>query len=199
MTTLFLLVRHAAHDLVGRVLTGRMPGVNLGEEGRAQAQALAGRLAQEKIAALYTSPMERARETAEPIAGRLGLAAGIAPGLDEIDMGEWTGRRFDELDSDPRWATWNAARGTARTPGGESMVEVQSRALAELHRLRAKHVDETVAIVSHADVIKAVVAACLGLSLDAILRFEVSPATVSRVLLGDWGARVWSVNEAVAP
>jgi broad specificity phosphatase PhoE len=197
-TTVFL-VRHAAHDRVDRVLCGRMPGVGLGEAGQRQAEALARRFACEGVDAVWTSPLQRARETAEPVAARLGLAARPSDALCEIDFGAWTGQAFDALRDDPRWRRWNEARGSERPPGGESMTEAQTRAAAEVERARAEHPDGRVVLVSHSDVIKAVLAGVLGLSLDAYSRFEVSPASVSALAVWDGGGKVLSMNEAAAP
>jgi probable phosphoglycerate mutase len=197
VTTLFL-VRHAAHDLVGKALCGRMPGVKLGEEGRAQAERLAARLSRETVAAVQASPLERARETAEPIARHFGVGVEVAEAVNEIDVGAWTGKPFDELRDDPRWTLWNSARSVARAPGGETMLEVQARTLAHMEALRARFAHQGVVIVSHADVIKAALAYCLGLSLDGLQRFDIAPASLSTVAIGDWGAKVLSVNEVAA-
>nr|WP_245215465.1 histidine phosphatase family protein [Pararoseomonas baculiformis] len=191
-------MRHAAHDRVGSTLCGRMAGVSLGPAGRAQAEALARRLARESLSALYTSPLERARETAAPIAARMGLAPQISPAIQEIDYGDWTGRDFAALDGDAEWAHWNAARGTARVPGGECMAEAQSRAVAEIERLGAAHPGERIAVVSHADVIKAVLARYLGLDLDNLLRFDIAPASVSALALWEGDGKVLCMNETVA-
>lgn len=199
MATTVFLVRHAAHDRVDRVLCGRMPGVGLGEAGQRQAEALARRFACEGVDAVWTSPLQRARETAEPVAARLGLAARPSDALCEIDFGAWTGQAFDALRDDPRWRRWNEARGSERPPGGESMTEAQTRAAAEVERARAEHPDGRVVLVSHSDVIKAVLAGVLGLSLDAYSRFEVSPASVSALAVWDGGGKVLSMNEAAAP
>jgi probable phosphoglycerate mutase len=194
------LVRHAAHDRVDRVLCGRLPGVGLGEAGRRQAEALARRFAAGGgVDAVWTSPLGRARETAESIAGRLGLPVRVSDALCEIDFGAWTGQAFDALRDDPRWRRWNEARGSERPPGGESMTEAQTRAAAEVERARAEHPDGRVVLVSHSDVIKAVLAGVLGLPLDAYSRFEVSPASVSALAVWDGGGKVLSMNEAAAP
>jgi len=176
-----------------------MPGVRLGPEGRAQAEAVAARLRGEGIAAIQSSPLERARETAEPLAECLGVGVEVVDALDEIDAGAWTGAAFDELRDDPRWTLWNSARSVTRAPEGESMLEVQGRVLAHVERLRSRLPDGAVALVSHADVIKAAIAFWLGISLDALQRFEIAPASLSRVVVGDWGAKVLSLNETVAP
>jgi probable phosphoglycerate mutase len=193
------LVRHAAHDRVDRVLCGRMPGVGLGDAGRGQADALARRFAAAgggRVDAVWTSPLQRARETAEPIAARLGLPARTSDALCEIDFGAWTGRTFEALRDDPRWRRWNEARGAERPPGGESMAEAQARALGGVERARAGHPDGSVVLVSHGDVIKAVLAGVLGLSLDAHARFEISPGSVSALAVWDGGGKVLSMNEA---
>ncbi len=198
MTTTLFLVRHAAHDFLGRILTGRMPGIRLGVEGRRQSELLAERLAREKISAVYTSPLERARETAGPIAARLGVEPETVDDLTDVDYGEWSGQSFEALDEDPRWATWNSARSTYRPPGGETMLDVQHRAVASVEKIVAAHPGNAALIVSHGDVIRAVLATFLGLALDHLTRFEVFPASISSVAVGDWGAKVLGINEVPA-
>ena len=198
MTTLVFLVRHAVHDLVSRVLTGRSPGMGLSEAGHRQAERIAERLAEEKIGALYASPQERARQTAEPIAHRLGLEVRSAEAMDEVDFGAWAGQSFEALESDPNWALWNRTRSLARPPGGESMVEVQARAVRWLRRLPATRPGGGVAVVSHGDVIRAALAYFLGMPLDHMTRLEVSPGSLSLLAMGEAEARVLQVNEAVA-
>jgi probable phosphoglycerate mutase len=157
------------------------------------------RLSRETVVAVQSSPLERARETAEPIATRFGFGVEVSDALNEVDVGEWAGRPFDELRDDPRWALWNAARSVTRAPGGETMLEVQARVVAHMQALRARFPDGTVVLVSHADVIKAALAYCLGLSLDSLQRFEIAPASLSSVVIGDWGAKIMSLNEVAAP
>ncbi|MFT8244344.1 histidine phosphatase family protein [Roseomonas sp. BN140053] len=203
MATTLFLVRHAAHDRVHDTLTGRTPGVSLGAAGRAQAEWLAERLGREAVEAVLCSPLERAHETAAPIAARLGLEAVVDPGLLEIDFGAWTGMRFDALATDAGWRHWNAARGSARPPAGrtpgESMAEAQRRALDAVERARAAHAEAGVVLVSHADVIRAVLLAVLGMPLDAFHRIEVSPASVSVVSAWEGGARLLGLNEIPPP
>lgn len=198
MTTTLLLVRHGAHDRLDRVLCGRMAGVSLSETGRAQADALAARLGDRPIAALYASPVDRARETAAPLAARLGLDAVEAEGLAEIDVGDWAGRSFADLGDDPVWSAWNSVRSVTRPPGGETMLEVQARAVGWVEAVRPGHPGQTIAAVSHSDVIKAVLAYYLGLPLDHLGRLEVGPASTSTLVVGDWGARLHALNEAAA-
>ncbi len=197
MATTIFLVRHAEHELLGRVLCGRMPGVSLGEAGWQQALRLGRRLQREGLAALYTSPLTRTRETAAVIGQQCGLAADIATEFEEIDFGRWTGASFDRLNPDPAWQGWNAERASGRPPGGESMAEAQARAVAGVRRIEALHPEASVAIVSHADVIKSVLAWCLGLSMDFHARFEIGPASVSAMAMYGTGTKVLWMNEAV--
>ncbi len=196
MTTTVLLVRHASHDRLGRVLCGRMEGVSLSAAGLAEAVRLAAGLRAERPAAVYSSPAGRARQTAEPIAVACGLPVLVDAGLDEIEFGEWTGAAFSDLAGDPRWQAWNERRAANRPPGGESMQEVQARLADWLRRVRRNHPGATVVAVSHADVIKAAVMAVLGLGADAHDAFEIGPASITRVAAGDWGARLHAMNEA---
>lgn len=179
MTSTVLLIRHAACDHVGRRLAGRSPGVHLNQEGRREADALAGALARLPLEAVYSSPLERARETASALGKRLDVPVGVASGLNELDYGDWTGRSLESLADDPVWRAYNACRSSTRIPGGESMGEVVARGAAELERIRRAHPDGMVAAVSHGDVIRALLLHALGASLDHIHRLEVAPASVS--------------------
>lgn len=193
--THFWLVRHGAHDWLGRGIAGRLAGVSLNEAGHGQAQALVERLADVPFTAICSSPQPRARETVQPLARARGVELRIEPAFDEIDFGDWTGRPFDWLDGQgAAWRTWCDRRSAGQPPGGESILEVQQRALAGLERLRAHHPEGHVLVASHGDVIKAVLADCLGMSLDALETFEISPASVSVVAVGaDW-RKVQAVN-----
>nr|WP_276208690.1 histidine phosphatase family protein [Caulobacter sp. 17J65-9] len=191
------MVRHASHDRLGRVLCGRMAGVILSDQGRREAQALGRRLADRELAAVYSSPLERTRETAEALAAPHGLTPELDPDLNEVDVGDWAGRAFDDL-AGPEWDRWNQARSGARAPGGEAMTEVQARVARALARLRDRHPGQTVAVVSHGDVIKAAVATALQLSLDGLQRFDIAPASVSTLVVGDWGMKVHDLNGVCA-
>ena len=115
MTT-FLLIRHGLTDAVGRVMTGQAPGLHLNDTGRAQVAELSAQLKTVPIAAVYSSPLERTRETAEPIASAHGLGVTIEPRFLEIQYGAWTGRRFADMPGDPRWQLYNAVRSVTRPP-----------------------------------------------------------------------------------
>lgn len=198
MTTTFLLVRHAAHDNVGAYLAGRLPNILLGPQGLAQAERLGQRMRRERFSTVVSSPRERTRQTAQAIAAaRGGAEVEVDAELDEIDFGAWSGKTFDELDGDESWREWNSRRATARTPAGETMADVGRRVLACMEGLGRRFPEEAVVLVSHADVIKTAVLAHLGLPLDAGSRIEVSPASITALAVGDWGAKLWRLNETI--
>lgn len=197
MTT-FLLIRHAAHDNVGAYLAGRSEGVRLGEAGLEQAARLGERLRRERISALYCSPLERTRQTADAIAVACGLPiAGVLDEIAEVDFGAWSGRTFDDLDQDPEWRSWNARRSLARTAGGETYGEVQRRIVLAMERLAGEAADETLALVSHGDVIRAAVLHHLGMRIDDWWRVEISPASITRLSHDGRGTRLLGLNETV--
>lgn len=176
------------------MLVGRTPGVRLSADGVAQAAALANRFSGLPIDAVLSSPVERARLTAEPIAAALGLSVEIDAGLDEIDFGDWTGAAFSALAGRTDWDDWNQFRGTAPCPGGETMMAAQDRAVAAVKRASARQMQHIV-MVSHQDVLKAVLAHFLGVSLDHLERFSLDPASRSVVTVFDDGiGRVDGIN-----
>jgi len=192
--TTFLLVRHAAHDWLGRGLAGRMGDVSLNAQGWLQAEALAGRLEGRPIHAIYSSPQPRTTQTVAAVAGRRRLKVNVMPAFDEIDFGDWTGREFASLEGDPQWREWNEHRGSALVPGGEAFTDVQQRAVHGIEDLRVRHPERTVLVVSHGDVIKAIVATALGMSLDLLERFEISPASVSVLEAGEGWVQLKVMN-----
>ena len=153
-----LLIRHAINDWVGDRLAGWTPGVHLNDEGRAQAATLARRLEKVPLAAVYSSPLERTLETAQPLAQAHSLAVQVREGLGEAQYGDWTGRSLKELKDDKMWPAVQVYPSGARFPGGESMRETQARIVAELDTIRDAHPDQTVVVVSHSDPIKMAVA-----------------------------------------
>jgi broad specificity phosphatase PhoE len=196
VTSHILLIRHAAHSHLGNVLSGRTPGIPLSEEGCSQAAALAERLRAEPLDLLHASPVQRAHETARAIAAQHpGLQVETTTALEELDFGDWAGRAFVELAEDPGWHSCNSERASAVAPNGETMSAAQARAWEHIERSAAAEPGKTIAMVSHCDIIRAVIARVLGLSLDHIFRFDIAPASISRLAVGAWGARVISVNE----
>jgi probable phosphoglycerate mutase len=193
------LVRHAAHDRVHDTLCGRMPGVTLGDAGRRQAVRVAERLADEGIAAVHSSPLERARETAQPIAQKFKIPVQVSDTLNEIDFGTWTGRRFDALHDDITWQSWNRARSATRPPGGESFSAAQGRIVPFLKGLAQEHPDAGVVAVTHGDLIRAALCAFLNCqSLDDFRLFEIAPASVTTLVMWGDGWKVSGMNEAIA-
>lgn len=158
---------------------GRMPGIHLNEEGRAEAEALARRLTPVPLAAVYSSPMERTLETAEAIAASHGLEVRVHPGLNEVDCGEWSGERNEYIRKHPHWFPLQILPSVVPYPCGETAWEVQVRVVAALEEIRRVHSGQTVAVVSHADPIRVAVAYYIGLPLDLFRRLSVSPASLT--------------------
>jgi probable phosphoglycerate mutase len=192
--TVFMLIRHALCDAVGRSIAGRSTGITLNRKGREQARELAGRLSHIPIRAVFCSPLERACETARPLAERLGVQIRLSRKLAEILFGCWTGRGISSLEEIPEWRRFNRFRSGTRIPGGELMIEVQTRIVSELDGLRAEFPGQIVAVISHGDVIKSAIAYYAGIPLDFIGRIEIEPASVSAVELGDDGPRILGIN-----
>jgi probable phosphomutase (TIGR03848 family) len=189
-----LLIRHATNDWVGERLAGWTPDVHLNEAGRAQAEALAKRLADTPLTALYSSPLERTLETARPLAEAQGLTIRVCEALGEIRCGEWTGKSLKELKDDKLWPIVQVYPGGARFPGGESLREVQTRMVIELDAIRDAHPGQTVAVISHSDPIKLAAAHYAGLSLDLFQRLTISPASVTAFTFTPFGPRLIFLN-----
>lgn len=199
-STLVLLVRHGTTPTTGTTLPGRAKGLHLADEGVAQAEAAAERLAElARVDAVYASPMERTRETAKPIGRRLDLPVTRHKGLLECDFGEWTGRPLKELMKLPEWTTVQRYPSGFRFPGGESFAEMQTRITGAVAELVAAHEGGTVVAVSHADPIKAAVADALGTHLDLFQRIVVSPCSVTAVRYSAAGPHVLTVNAVSGP
>ena len=196
LLTQLLLIRHGINDMVGqKKLAGWLPGVHLNDEGRAQAQALCERLRDVPISAIYCSPLERTVETAEPLAQAKDLPIQIREGLGEVRYGDWTGQLIEELAKHELWRVVQTYPSGMRFPGGDSMREMQARIVNELELIAADHPREIVAVVTHADLIKAALAHYLGMHFDLFQRIAVNPASVSVVLLTRFGPHVLRVND----
>ena len=191
-----LLVRHGTTPTTGKMLPGRAGGLHLSEKGRAQAEGAAARIAALTKAprAVYASPLERTRETAAPIAKALGLRVRTAPGLVEVDVGDWTEKPLARLYRAKEWPTVQRWPGGFRFPGGESFAEMSVRSMDAVLALVADHPGETIVAVSHADPIKAIVAAAAGVPLDLMQRITISPCSISAILFGAGGPVVLCVN-----
>ena len=198
--TTILLVRHGATATTGTVLPGRTPGLHLAVHGTAQAEAVAQRLGQltKKPVALYVSPLERARETAAPIAKALQLRAVIERGLLECDFGSWTGKKLSLLSKKAEWKSVQNSPSTFRFPDGESFSEMQQRIWATLEKLATKHRGRTLVVVSHADPIKAAVTYAQGVPLDLFQRTVISTCSVSAIGFTGAGPVVLTVNSTAS-
>lgn len=167
----------------------------MSSHGEEQAAVVADLLGTLPVAAVFSSPRDRALQTAAEIAEPHELSVQVAEELDEIDFGQWAGARFSDLEGDDDWQHWNEQRGSARCPGGESMSEAVERARSKLESIALEKDGETVVAVTHCDIIRGLLAHYLGMPLDNVLRFDVDPASVSTLELGRWGARVRTINE----
>jgi probable phosphoglycerate mutase len=196
MTQIFL-VRHGAIDALGREIVGRSPGIHLNEQGRAQAARVADALASVPITGILSSPLERCRETAQPLADRLKLPVTICEGVNEVDFGDWTGKNLQELDKMEAWRQWNAFRSCSRIPNGESMIQIQTRVVGELEALRRQHPRESLVVFSHGDPIRAALTWYLGMPLDLLTRLEVFPGSVSVLSVDGWDAKIRALNLTV--
>jgi probable phosphomutase (TIGR03848 family) len=194
-STLVLLVRHGQTPTTGKLLPGRAPGLHLAEAGQQQARTAGERIAAlSRVDAIYASPLERARETAAPIAAARNMKVQIDKGLLECDFGQWTGAELKNLMKLPEWQTVQRSPSTFRFPGGESFTEMQTRIVSALDRIRAKHEGGVVVCVSHADPIKAAVAHAMGTHLDLFQRIVISTCSVSAVAYSVGGPIVLTVN-----
>lgn len=196
--TWVLLVRHGENEWVSTgKLAGRIPGVHLNEKGREQAQAVADFLAQQPIEAVYSSPLERCIETAEPLAQQFGMPVRVDDTLVEADYGEWQGQELKGLSQTPDWSMVQYFPSAFRFPGGETLRHTQQRAVDGIERIVAQHPDGVVAIFSHADVIRTVVAHYAGVPLDLFQRLQISTASVTT--LAFYGGRPAILNVNVTP
>lgn len=211
--TLVLFVRHGSTPTTGKVLPGRASGLHLADQGRLEAEAVADRLAAwtggngagagrgrppPRVAAVYSSPLERTQETAGPIATRLGLTVRPEPGLVECDFGEWTGAELKALYKLPEWSAVQRYPSGFQFPGGESFAGMRARVAETVNELRRRHPGDIVVAVSHADPIKAAVSDALGTHLDLFQRIAVSPCSITAISYQGTGPVVLTVNSTGA-
>jgi len=194
-STLIIMVRHGKTPSTGKLLPGRAKGLHLSDTGKQEALVVAERLSKiKKVAAIYASPLERARETAAPIAKALKQKVIINKGLLECDFGDWTGEELAKLMKLPEWSNVQRAPSTFRFPKGESFTEMQTRMVSTLDDLRKKHSGGVVICVSHADPIKAAVAHAMGTHIDLFQRIVISTCSVTAVSYSSFGPVVLTVN-----
>jgi broad specificity phosphatase PhoE len=191
------LVRHGHHARLAGILCGRMPGVELDALGCRQMSVCADRILP-LPSAIQSSPQPRARQSAAILAWYLGLPVEIVPAVDELDVGRWTGRSFDDLDQDPDWHRWNSRRGSSRPPNGESMQNLQRRVVQHIEQLRKDSGDGTILIVSHAEPIRAALLHYAKIALDDFLSIAIDAASVSTLCVDRRGVHISRINQRVS-
>lgn len=194
MTTL-ILIRHGHTDWADKKLAGWLPDVHLNELGQKQAQELVERLKPIELAAIYSSPLDRTLETAQPVAKARGLKINKVPNLGEVKYGDWQGQSLKVLAQKKEWKMVQATPSTFAFPNGESFRELQSRAVAAVEKIVAAHEKDTIVLFSHGDVIKVIVAYYSGIALDNFQRIAISPASISVIAIGPFGARIGRLND----
>lgn len=195
MTT-FIFVRHATNDWVKKgKLPGWTAGIHLNDEGRKQAAAAAERLKPVKLDALFASHLERAIETAEFIAAGRKVAVQVRENLADLKTGDWTGKSVKQASKHKLWPAIQSRPTHTRMPGGESFSEMQGRLLGELNAIAKRYPKGIVAVVSHADAIKSIIAHYLRLDLDHFQRIVISPASVTVVQVDGGMARLLRLND----
>lgn len=192
---LLFLVRHGLTSHTNERLSGWLPGISLTEEGRKQAEAVAERMRPVKLDAIYASPLERCMETARPLALSKKLRVRVRDGLGEVRYGDWEGKKLRTLAKTTLWKSVMQSPSRARFPGGETIAETQARAVAAIELLREKHPDGSIAVVTHADVIRVLVAYYGGIHLDLYQRLVIAPVSISILWIGTGTPRVLAVND----
>ena len=194
MTTL-IFIRHGHTDWSDKKLAGWLPDVHLDDLGKKQAIELVDRLAAIELAAIYSSPLERTLETALPLSKARGLRIHRVNDLGEVKFGEWQGQTLKVLSRKKEWRSVQAAPSTFQFPDGESFREMQNRAVSAVEKIAAEHPKDIVALFSHGDVIKVVVAYYSGIALDNFQRIAISPASINVIGLSPFGARIYRLND----
>ncbi|MCY3992175.1 MAG: MSMEG_4193 family putative phosphomutase [Caldilineaceae bacterium] len=195
--TYLFLIRHGENAWTERgALAGRTPGVPLNEKGKEQAQQVAERLKDQPITAVYSSPLLRCLQTAQPLAAALDLPVSVEPGILEVDYGEWRGGELKELGKRPEWRLVQVYPGGFRFPGGETLREVQDRVITTLERIRTQHAGEVIAVFAHGDVLRTSMAYYLGTPLDLFQRIQISTASISLVAFHLFGPSILAMNDS---
>jgi probable phosphomutase (TIGR03848 family) len=190
-----LLIRHGENDtLVKNKLPGHIPGIHLNVRGHEQAVELARTLGRLPIKAIYSSPLERAFETAEPLAQSLGLGIQLRPDLTDTDVGDWAGRSWKTLVRTRLWKVVQETPSQFQFPGGETFVQTQMRVTRALDAIASAHGDELIVVVFHADPIKLALAHYLGLSLDNFQRLTAHTGSVTILKLDGSSVKLMALN-----
>lgn len=200
-----VLIRHAhSQSNASGVLSGRLPNIHLSEKGIKQSQQLSERLGNFVVAQLRVSPMERCFETISPWLNDVVLKNSpdfepiIDPSLNEVDYGDWSGKKLITLARKKEWRTVQESPSRMYFPGGEGIAQMQSRAMSVVHELAKLPDSKTAVIVSHGDVIKSIVASALGTHLDEFQRIIIDPASVSVLDYSGIKPRVLLLNDTRA-
>jgi probable phosphoglycerate mutase len=194
-----LLVRHGENEFVAKGrLAGRLPGVHLNDNGRKQAEAVANALGKAPIRAVYSSPMERCMETAQPLATALGMEVTPLDGIIEVDFGTWQDKTLKQLRRRKLWKVVQANPSRMRFPGGETFADAQLRIVQTLEDLCQQHPKDLIACFSHSDLIKLALSYYLGQPLDLFQRIMIAPASISTLHLGEMGVQIINVNHSAA-
>ena len=194
----FYLIRHGEKDAPDTVLSGRGGTIHLSDRGHRQAEMIAARFSYYPVEQIFSSPLARARETAEPLATEKKLTMQISAAFNEVDFGVWTNQPIEKLESDPRWRAYNSYRGIAEIPGGETIPAVQRRFVEGMLHLAHQFPRDHIAIFSHREPILAAVLRFIGLTLDAWARFELGVASVTTLTLEGESAKLISLNDTFA-
>lgn len=194
--TTVLFVRHGTTPTTGKVLPGRAPGLHLSAKGKAQADGVSAAIAamEPKPVAVYSSPLERTKETAAPIARALGLRVRTERGLLDLDVGDWTGMSIKRAVRRREWAAVQRWPAGFSFPGGESFADLVARASDTVAQLVRAHPGRSIVVVTHADLIRVLVATAAGVPLDLFQRLVVSTCSVSAIRYSPEGPRVLCVN-----
>jgi len=194
---LMLLIRHGENEFVktGK-MAGQLPDVHLNERGRKQAAELAEAMKKVPLKAIYASPLERAVETAEPLAEGRKLEIQLRPQLMDSDIGKWHGRTLKQVRRIKKWKVVQQAPSRFTFPEGESFLETQTRIASCLDEIAASHKPkDIVAVVFHADPIKLAVAHYLGMPLDHFQRLACDTASVTVLYVSETGAHLVKLNQ----
>jgi probable phosphoglycerate mutase len=194
-----LLIRHGENEYVAKGrLAGRLPAVHLNENGQKQADAVAQALSKAPIKAVYSSPMERCMQTAQPLAAALGRDVLPREGLIEVDFGEWQDKTLKQLRRRKLWKVVQGNPARMHFPNGETFASAQGRIVQELETLAGEHKPkDLIACFSHSDLIKLALGYYLGQPLDLFQRIMIAPASISTLHLGEIGAQIINVNHSV--
>jgi probable phosphomutase (TIGR03848 family) len=192
---LLILARHGETDVIGKRLTGRISGIHLNARGREQAKAISDKLDKRRIGAIFSSPLERALETARPLSESSGIPISPHSGLIETNYGAWQGRPYKQLEKLKLWKTIHTTPSQVTFPAGESFIAAQQRIVASLEEIASgMGKDDTAICFSHCDPIRMAVAYFLNMALDDFQRLSIDPGSLSILVLSDGKPHLGAIN-----